>query len=316
MSETVSRLGLPRTDFSEADIGAPTPTRFLLECGEYKLTPSISALGEINPFEASFNSTGGKKEVLFSTPNTNSKNASVPNATLAPIPPPPSSNITLVPTSVPEIASLPKTESNQYTKATTTAQPFNKTSQNSAPPKSSEPVSEALNTTTSRANENMHDQYSSSDDSQNDKYDKSSGYKRKSSSNGDNDEDKRRRFLERNRVAASKCRQKKKMWVKELEYKSDEISARNKQLQQLVGQLKEELLHLKSQLLGHRNCNCNVIQQYVQTSGHFGPLPLDANGSAVMGAGVPMQIPQANLPPQQTFSNMSSVVGLPPFVNN
>jgi hypothetical protein len=95
--------------------------------------------------------------------------------------------------------------------------------------------------------------------------------KRKSSMTEDTEdpEQKRRKFLERNRMAASKCRQKKKMWMQELEQRSEEVVQRNKALHTLVSQLKEEVLILKNQLLSHHNCNCNVIQQYVQTSGHF-----------------------------------------------
>ena len=37
----------------------------------------------------------------------------------------------------------------------------------------------------------------------------------------------------------------------------------------VVNQLKEEILILKNQLLLHRNCDCNVIQQYIQTSTQF-----------------------------------------------
>ncbi|KAI8824811.1 uncharacterized protein EV422DRAFT_234246 [Fimicolochytrium jonesii] len=77
---------------------------------------------------------------------------------------------------------------------------------------------------------------------------------------------KRKRFLERNRVAASKCRMKKKEWLKELETKSATLSKENERLVSCVKDLKEEVLLLKSQLLLHRACDCNVIQQYIQTS--------------------------------------------------
>ncbi|KAJ3095477.1 hypothetical protein HDU97_006899 [Phlyctochytrium planicorne] len=94
------------------------------------------------------------------------------------------------------------------------------------------------------------------------------GKKRKrdpTSEEGDNDEEKRKKFLERNRVAASKCRQKKKLWMQELEQKSTELSERNKELIATVGQLKEEVLLLKNQLLLHRKCRCNVIQNFIQS---------------------------------------------------
>lgn len=75
-------------------------------------------------------------------------------------------------------------------------------------------------------------------------------------------DEKRLKFLERNRVAgtvfnaASKCRQKKKMWMQELEQKSSEIFQRNRDLQLLTKHLKEEvarLTHENSQL--RAQCN-------------------------------------------------------------
>ncbi|KAI8585163.1 hypothetical protein BDZ88DRAFT_433786 [Geranomyces variabilis] len=93
--------------------------------------------------------------------------------------------------------------------------------------------------------------------------------KRKSAPTEDEQDEKRKRFLERNRVAASKCRMKKKQWLQDLETKSAEIGQSNRQLQSIVTQLKEEVMVLKSQLLLHRNCTCNVIQQYISTSPQF-----------------------------------------------
>ncbi|KAJ1939805.1 hypothetical protein FBU59_004000 [Linderina macrospora] len=77
-------------------------------------------------------------------------------------------------------------------------------------------------------------------------------------------DEKRRKFLERNRVAASKCRQKKKMWIKELERRAEDATMQNRTLHLAVAQLKEEVIILKTQLLAHRNCGCNAIQQYLQ----------------------------------------------------
>ncbi|KAJ1920533.1 hypothetical protein H4219_001232 [Mycoemilia scoparia] len=89
----------------------------------------------------------------------------------------------------------------------------------------------------------------------------------KGSNGGDEDSDeRRRRFLERNRIAASKCRQKKKQWVKELEQRAEEATIQNHNLHTAVAQLKEEILALKSQLIAHRNCNCSMIQQFMQST--------------------------------------------------
>ncbi|KAI9280891.1 hypothetical protein BC943DRAFT_330510 [Umbelopsis sp. AD052] len=82
-------------------------------------------------------------------------------------------------------------------------------------------------------------------------------------------EERRRKFLERNRQAASKCRQKKKAWMQDLEQRSEEITSRNKALHETVSMLKEEVLFLKNQLLSHRGCDCTVVKNYIQTSGTF-----------------------------------------------
>lgn len=48
----------------------------------------------------------------------------------------------------------------------------------------------------------------------------------------DEDPDERRRkFLERNRAAATRCRQKRKVWVMSLEKKAEELTQTNMQLQ-------------------------------------------------------------------------------------
>lgn len=54
--------------------------------------------------------------------------------------------------------------------------------------------------------------------------------RRRRAANEDPDE-KRRKFLERNRAAASRCRQKRKVWVQSLEKKAEDLSSLNGQLQ-------------------------------------------------------------------------------------
>ncbi|KAI8812698.1 hypothetical protein BJ742DRAFT_791420 [Cladochytrium replicatum] len=71
-------------------------------------------------------------------------------------------------------------------------------------------------------------------------------------------EEKRRRFLERNRIAASKCRQKKKMWIADLEKQAQELSERNAKLTALVAHLSEEVQFLKRQMQAHSNCDCRA----------------------------------------------------------
>lgn len=40
-------------------------------------------------------------------------------------------------------------------------------------------------------------------------------------------DERRQRFLERNRAAASRCRQKRKLWVNSLEKKADDLATMN-----------------------------------------------------------------------------------------
>ncbi|KAI7834184.1 hypothetical protein BX661DRAFT_126166, partial [Kickxella alabastrina] len=79
------------------------------------------------------------------------------------------------------------------------------------------------------------------------------------------EQQRRRHFLERNRIAASKCRQKKKVWVQQLERRAEEVTNQNRSLHIAVAQLKEEVMILKNQLLAHRNCSCSTIHQFLQT---------------------------------------------------
>ncbi|EXJ88861.1 activating transcription factor, other eukaryote [Capronia epimyces CBS 606.96] len=68
------------------------------------------------------------------------------------------------------------------------------------------------------------------------------------------DEEKRRNFLERNRVAALKCRQRKKQWLANLQAKVEMYSAENDSLNTQVAQLHEEIRSLRTLLMGHKDC--------------------------------------------------------------
>lgn len=68
------------------------------------------------------------------------------------------------------------------------------------------------------------------------------------------DEEKRKNFLERNRVAALKCRQRKKQWLANLQQKVEMFSTENDALQVQLSQLREEVVNLKTLLLAHKDC--------------------------------------------------------------
>lgn len=71
---------------------------------------------------------------------------------------------------------------------------------------------------------------------------------------GETDEEKRKNFLERNRQAALKCRQRKKQWLQNLQAKVEFYGHENDQLTAQVTSLREEIVNLKTMLLAHKDC--------------------------------------------------------------
>uniref|UniRef100_A0A7N6AIQ5 Cyclic AMP-dependent transcription factor ATF-2 n=1 Tax=Anabas testudineus TaxID=64144 RepID=A0A7N6AIQ5_ANATE len=88
----------------------------------------------------------------------------------------------------------------------------------------------------------------------------STGGRRRRTTNEDPDE-KRRKFLERNRAAASRCRQKRKVWVQSLEKKAEDLNSMNGQLQSEVTLLRNEVAQLKQLLLAHKDCPVTAMQK-------------------------------------------------------
>ncbi|PHH74681.1 hypothetical protein CDD80_2899 [Ophiocordyceps camponoti-rufipedis] len=78
-------------------------------------------------------------------------------------------------------------------------------------------------------------------------------------------EDARRaRCLERNRVAASKCREKKKLWVHELEATKIELEQQHANLQREYGSLLDETTRIKTTLMTHSICNDRNIDSWIE----------------------------------------------------
>ncbi|XP_035207410.1 cyclic AMP-dependent transcription factor ATF-7-like [Stegodyphus dumicola] len=77
----------------------------------------------------------------------------------------------------------------------------------------------------------------------------------------DDPDEKRRRSLERNRAAATRCREKRKQWITALEKKANELANTNTQLQHEVTQLRNEVAHLKTMLLAHKDCPVTLQQK-------------------------------------------------------
>ncbi|OCK79100.1 hypothetical protein K432DRAFT_258023, partial [Lepidopterella palustris CBS 459.81] len=70
--------------------------------------------------------------------------------------------------------------------------------------------------------------------------------------------------LEKNRLAAHKCRQKKKQWVQDLEAQGRELTAMHAHLKEHVATLREQVLMLKNELFVHANCGCWEIDRYLE----------------------------------------------------
>jgi ATF/CREB family transcription factor len=62
------------------------------------------------------------------------------------------------------------------------------------------------------------------------------------------------------RVAALKCRQRKKQWLANLQAKVELFSTENDALSATVTQLREEIVNLKTLLLAHKDCPVSQAQ--------------------------------------------------------
>lgn len=113
------------------------------------------------------------------------------------------------------------------------------------------------------------------------------------------DEEKRKNFLERNRIAALKCRQRKKQWLANLQQKVEIFSTENDALAATVTQLREEIVGLKTLLLAHKDCPVSQAQgisgmamQQIAGDAHQYANPY----GMAMGPGGPGVPPQGGLP--------------------
>ncbi|KAI4186537.1 MAG: hypothetical protein L6R41_003411 [Letrouitia leprolyta] len=105
------------------------------------------------------------------------------------------------------------------------------------------------------------------------------------------DEEKRKNFLERNRVAALKCRQRKKQWLANLQAKVEIFSSENDTLSAQVNQLRDEIVQLKQILLQHKDCPVSqgqglgqYFQQQQEYQNHANPYGMAMGNSQPMMA--------------------------------
>jgi len=115
---------------------------------------------------------------------------------------------------------------------------------------------------------------------------------------GETEEEKRKNFLERNRQAALKCRQRKKAWLQSLQTKVELLTTDNDTLQSTVNNLKEEVHSLRSILAAHANCpvalgNAPPAQQHHP----HGPPPPHMQHRGMPGS-LPPGLAPSTMPPQ------------------
>ncbi|KAI8078068.1 uncharacterized protein B0P05DRAFT_543960 [Gilbertella persicaria] len=114
--------------------------------------------------------------------------------------------------------------------------------------------------------------------------------RKKKSVNKDEDDEKRKNFLERNRIAALKCRQRKKQWLNNLQAKVEFLTNDNERLQMQSESLKEEIVNLKTLLLAHKECpiaqahgfHSNAIQKASMSSVLSTPIMRQSTSSSMM----------------------------------
>ncbi|KAM9738192.1 cyclic AMP-responsive element-binding protein 5-like isoform 1-T3 [Menidia menidia] len=100
-------------------------------------------------------------------------------------------------------------------------------------------------------------------------------------------DERRQKFLERNRAAATRCRQKRKLWVSSLEKKAEELTHTNLQLQNEVTSLRSEVGQLKQILLTHKDCPVTARQREAQGYPTAGVSPGGSPTPAGPGAHLP-----------------------------
>lgn len=138
---------------------------------------------------------------------------------------------------------------------------------------------------------NGSDEHSSEEDDDGEKHgDNNNNDQQHSSKSKMTDEEKRKNFLERNRVAALKCRQRKKQWLANLQNKVEMFSSENDALTAQISQLREEVVNLKTLLLAHKDC---PVTQQQGLHGAFMQQAMETYNPQInpygMAAGIPNQ---------------------------
>jgi hypothetical protein len=134
------------------------------------------------------------------------------------------------------------------------------------------------------------------------------------------DDAKRKSFLERNRIAALKCRQRKKQWLTDLQSKVEYLTTDNERLQLQSESLKEEIVNLKTLLLAHKECpvaqangfHVNALQKTMPSM-----MSAQTNVSRTMSSMIPHPAASSPPPPAYIHSGLAThaTTSLPPPSN-
>ncbi|KAI3630063.1 hypothetical protein MIR68_011498 [Amoeboaphelidium protococcarum] len=287
----------------------PTPSRFMMENGLYNFTPGLLtryAAAEVNPFEQSFNYTQSSGGPVAHPQHQQNQQLLSPNQSQSA-----AINYQSSQQQYPLQQQQQQQQQQQYQKAGSSAQSLQQHISNqhhAAPPnatvqniQSQEGINNNAPNTRSQSLQDSNTERSYSQDAQrhNTRHSSVNSEQFAQSSNesadGDGrasqslsatpktkkrkrnkaitDESKRSEFLERNRLAAYKCRQRKKQWVNELEERCDAAMAENEQLRQMIQSLNDELGRLKQKLYQHKDCTCGIVKKY--EAGQYSQLLMD-----------------------------------------
>ncbi|KAG8984510.1 hypothetical protein FRB90_005263, partial [Tulasnella sp. 427] len=85
------------------------------------------------------------------------------------------------------------------------------------------------------------------------------------------EEEKRRNFLERNRQAALKCRQRKKAWLTQLQQQVEYLKTENERLQGTIVSMRDEVTRLSAVVVAHRACGLGGVVVPGYASGNVDP---------------------------------------------
>ncbi|KAF5558400.1 transcription factor atf21 [Fusarium mexicanum] len=122
---------------------------------------------------------------------------------------------------------------------------------------------------------------------------------------------KRSKFLKRNRIAASKCRQKKKEWMRELEETKQDLETEYNALQDQYSGLMGELTTIKNQLMEHASCNDANINQWLDNEARKYVQRIAAQAAQSRQA---PPVPPQNVPGESPNTHRRNSSGMPNLV--